>query len=131
MQATDYIEILDENLLETLEDYHMTSQTCIFQQDKDAKHIAHITSKWLLESGFITLPWPSQSPDLNIIEHLWDHVKQKIRAHSPQPQNVDQLWEIVQQEWYSIDVEFIRRLYRSLPKRVAEVKKAQGGNTSY
>ena len=75
--------------------------------------------------------WPSQSPDLNIIEHLWDHLKRKIRARDPQPETVEQLWEVTLQEWQSIDKEFIRRLYRSLPKRVAEVKKAKGGNTSY
>ena len=44
---------------------------------------------------------------------------------------MEQLWEVTLQEWQSIDKEFIRRLYRSLPKRVAEVKKAKGGNTSY
>ena len=81
--------------------------------------------------GFKTLSWPSQSPDLNIIEHLWDHLKRKIRARDPQPETVEQLWEVTLQEWQSIDKEFIRRLYRSLPKRVAEVKKAKGGNTSY
>ena len=65
------------------------------------------------------------------MEHLWDHLKQKIRAHESQPQIVDQLWKISLEIWQSIDADFIRWLYRSLPKRVAEVKKKSGGNTSY
>ena len=131
MRATDYVEILNEDLLGTLKDYHIEPGTFFYQQDKDAKHTARVTTAWFSKMGIKTLPWPSQSPDLNIIEHLWDHLKRKIRARDPQPETVEQLWEVTLQEWQSIDKEFIRRLYRSLPKRVAEVKKAKGGNTSY
>ena len=131
MRAPDYVKILQENLLGTLKDHNLTPQTCIFQQDHDSKHTARLTKAWLQEHDVITLPWPAQSPDLNIIEHLWDHLKRKIRAHQPQPRNVDELWEIVVQEWRLIEPEFVKRLYATLPKRVAEVIKARGDNTSY
>ncbi len=50
---------------------------------------------WPINCEVPTLPWPSQSPDLNPIENLWsilDMKKVKDRA----PKNKNQLFEVLQ-----------------------------------
>jgi len=34
--------------------------------------------------SYTVLKWPPQSPDLNLIEHLWDVVEQKLRGCTSQ-----------------------------------------------
>ena len=56
------------------------------------------------------LEWPPCSPDCNPIENL-DALKLKI-----------------QQEWDSLNVEEVRKLIESFPKRLVAVVGSQGGN---
>ena len=70
------------------------------------------------------------SPDLNPIEQLWAMLKRRVRAE-PAPATVDQLWERLEKAWWAIDPATCRRLVESMPRRVAEVIKARGGNLRY
>lgn len=58
-----------------------------FQWDNEPCHKVQIISNWFLEHNneFTVLQRSPQSPDLNLIEHLWDVVEWQIRIIDVQP----------------------------------------------
>ena len=77
------------------------------------------------------LLWPAQSPDLNPIENLWNHLKRKLAEYEVPPRGILELWERVQEEWGKIKLEVCQGLIESMPRRVEAIIKAKGGYTKY
>jgi transposase len=63
------------------------------------------------------MEWPSQSPDLNIIENAWLKMKTELQKISETVDSRDQLNGKIFQIWTNISVDYIRNLYSSIPKR--------------
>lgn len=82
-------------------------------------------------NGIEIQDWQPQSPDMNIIEHVWDYLDNCVHSRPHPPHNLDELWKVLEEEWYKIPKEYIDKLYKSLPKRVKAVIEAKGGNTAY
>ncbi len=78
-----------------------------FQQDNAPCHIAQIISDWFLEhdNEFTLLKWPPQSPDLNLIEYLWDVVEREIHIMDVQTTNLQQLHDALMSIWTKISEE--------------------------
>ncbi len=68
--------------------------------------------------------WPSQSPDLNPIQHVWEILDRRVRQHSPPPSSKHQIGEYLLEEW-------LQRLVESMPRPHEAVLAARGGPTPY
>ena len=114
-----------------MEWYSLDREHVIFQQDNDPKHPARIVRQWLQNQAIETLVWPSQSPDINPIEHLWAHLKKKLYEYPEAPRGLLELWDRVQDQWNKIDPETCANLVDSMPTRIEVVIKAKGKWTRY
>ncbi|KAI4874838.1 hypothetical protein NFI96_025970 [Prochilodus magdalenae] len=99
MNAAKYRDILEENLFQSALDLRL-GRRVTFQQDNDPKHTAKITKEWLRNNSVTILDWPSQSPDLNPIQHLWRDLKMAV--HQRSPSNLTELQRICKEEWQKI-----------------------------
>ncbi|CAF0969490.1 unnamed protein product [Brachionus calyciflorus] len=70
LNSTRYIQILNENLIESMEKIHQ-DQLFIFQQDNAPCHKAKIIIKWFTDKKIECLKLRANSPDFNCIENLW------------------------------------------------------------
>lgn len=128
MKKEDYHRILQDNLLASADKLRM-EPGWTFQQDNDPKHKSKLVMEWLLYRVPKLLDHPPQSPDVNPIEHLWDHLDNQIRKH--EVTSISRLKEIILEEWHKIPPSVTSKLVESMPNRLKAIIKAKGGPTKY
>ncbi|KAL0151306.1 hypothetical protein M9458_053497 [Cirrhinus mrigala] len=126
----DILDILDNSMLPTLWE-QFGAGPFLFQHDCAPVHKARSIKTWMTESGVDELDWPTQSPDLNPIEHLWDELERRLKARPSRPTSVCDLTNALLEEWSKIPINTLLNFVDSLPRRVEAVIAAKGGPTSY
>jgi transposase len=107
-----------------------------FMQDNAPGHAATYTIDELRERGIHPIYWPPFSPDLNLIEPVWNKMKDYIGRHYPdleggRQRSYDQLRVAIREAWDSIPIEYLEELIDSMPARCQAVIDARGGHTKY
>ncbi len=77
------------------------------------------------------LDWPSVSTDLNPIENVWGIHVRRVYANGVRYKSVKELNEKIMLEWNKISLDELNKLVDSMPNRVIDVIKYNGGATKY
>ena len=128
MNSSQYKSILAQNLQASVRKLKM-KRNFTFQHDNDPKHTSKSTKAWLHQRKIKVLEWPSQSPDLNPIEHLWGYLKRAV--HRRFPCNLTDLERFCKEKWANIAKSRCAMLIHSYPKRLSAVIKSKGASTKY
>ena len=127
MDSDEYINVLANHFIPWVDNY----PNSIFQQDGASCHTSIYSAWWMRTHNIPILNWVAQSPDLNPIENLWNHLDYQVRKRKPLPKSKQELIGAVKEEWRKITIEKCHSLILSMPNRVKAVIKAKGGHTKY
>src|SRR3954469_10559809 len=100
-----------------------------FLQDNALQHKSVLVRIWLFNNGIQCIDFPPYSPDLNPIENLWADLARRVEEF--QCETMEELQDIVAEEWKKTDKELLRSLVRSMPERCQAVIDAKGDHTSF
>ena len=97
--------------------------------DGAPSHTARFTRALLQASRINVLPWPSLSPDLNPIEHIWDVIGQRVRSRIPL--NIRDLERFVVEEWNCVAQLTLRNYIASMRSHSQAVVNFNGSHTRF
>jgi hypothetical protein len=67
------------------------------------------------------MSWPSQSPDFNPVEHLWEILDRRLRQSFSPPPTKHKIIEFVMEEWCHIPPIEFQTLVESMPRGIEAV----------
>ena len=102
-----------------------------YQDDHATPHRARVVLDFLEQGNVTKMEQPPRSPDCNPIKHLWDELGRAISSMDNPPQNLDELRQALLDKWAQIPVKRLQCLVASMPRRLAAIIAARGGNTRY
>ena len=108
-----YTNILNECLVTQAETLYPDGW--IFQEDNDPKHTSKVAKIFRQANGIVRMEWPACSPDLNPIENLWAWIKHQVDLNPPS--SLGGLEVTLHKIWDSIEPDFLRPYWQSMPKR--------------
>lgn len=88
-------------------------------QNNAPSHRSYETKTNLLDRGIRWIKHPPYSPDLNLIEHVWNWMKNWIQEHYWEARyrvdklSLEQLREIIWEVWEAVPDSYIQSLYDS------------------
>lgn len=103
----------------------------MFQQDNASIHTSSATKSWFNDRKIELLWWPARSPDLNPVENIWGIIVRQIYANKKQYNSIAELKVAVSEAWENFEMEILKNLVGSMPKRIFQVIERAGGPTDY
>ena len=128
MDSNMYKQILIHQLIPSANEL-FKDKSWVFQQDNDPKHTANNVKNYLKKKKLVVFSWPTQSPDLNLIENLWSILDHGIKIRAPK--NEEELFQILQNQWKNISGELLQSLVVSMPRRCKAAIKSRGFTKKY
>jgi transposase len=126
MNSDMYLAILQGKLNHFMKLLHCD----IFQQENAPCHTSKKSVEWFSRNSIQVLDWPGNSPDLNPIENLWQHMKNNIDP--TKCETIGRLEQEITRVWLSeATQEHCAKLVSSMPRRIKAVLANKGFPTKY
>lgn len=125
--SDEFMQFIENEVLPVLRS--TADDNFIWQQDLAPTHNSTYSQRKFDELAVERLPWPSRSPDLNIIENCWSLLSQRV-YDGPQFTCKDDIWRAIDAAVTDLNVNHqavLKKLYDSIPHRLLEVVKNKGG----
>lgn len=109
----------------------MVKKKYFFEQDGAPSHRAKKkTVNWITSQNVqIIEDWPANSPDLTCIEQVWAILENRIQKYSIN--SLNNLYEALQKEWFSIPTEKLNGLINQTPDRFKLCIQENGKSIGY
>jgi len=129
LDSTRHRDILRHSLIPSFKQFYPAGPW-VFQQDNARFHTTAETIEFLHTKGVTWVDeWPPWSPDLNPIENLWNELKARVYARFPQ--TLEELENVIREEYADTKLSFISRICRNMPRRLQLVIANNGHKIPY
>jgi transposase len=97
--------------------------------DNDPKHTSGLVQNWLFNQGIQLIDAPPYSGDLNPMENLWADLNRRVESRFAH--TIEELKQVIVEEWNNTSVLMLSKLVASMPKRCKAIVDNQGHKTKY
>jgi hypothetical protein len=131
VDSTKYIHILQTHLLPIAKAWY-GDEDWILIQDNAPCHVSVMTRQFLYQKGIHVMPWPSNSPDMNVIENMWQMLKYKLYREGSGKSRHDVISKVMN-IWNNDDDlrDACISAVSTMQKRVKSLYNSHGGITKY
>jgi hypothetical protein len=128
--VVDYVEIVYDGVLGSFLEEHEGVCKVVLMEDIALVHRGKVAKDWRKKYNLEKTKWPTQSPDLNLIENVWKLLEDVVQK-SRRPKNEEDMWLAIELEWKAIPQSKLEALVATMPHRVKDVIAIGGGSTRW
>ncbi|GFS89699.1 transposable element Tcb2 transposase [Trichonephila clavipes] len=103
----------------------------VFMDDNATCHRTLAVQDCLDSEGIQRLVWPARSPDLNLIDNVWDALGRQVAGRNYPPTNKNTLIRALTEEWDKLPQQLLDNVVQSMVRRVECCITLHGGHIPY
>ena len=115
------------------ESYKQMGNDFVLLKDNCSIHVSKLMKEWMAKVNMTTLEWPARSPDLNLIENVWEMLAQLV-YDGPEITKEAQLWERIlgaKKQLIETRRDVIVHMFDHYEERLMKVTEKKGDITDY
>ena len=98
-------------------------------EDNDPKHTSNVAEAWREKNHIDHIAWPSNSPNMSLIENVWNILKNLIAKL--RPSNLTELEKNIKTECSNLPLNLAEVLVSSISDRMKQVIARKGDSIDY